>query len=333
MKFATLLFLFFLSIFSSSLLAQRVVEVRYQQDAKGNFTFYGTNHAYCNYILQINFTNLEDARSDHSLPYIGVVKPGSNLLFKLTRASLNSTIVFNYKTNYFKGCLNPSVNPDFAYLLPLAPGKETQAYELQNTADPAAGPAAAPSGSSQGALDPTKRYAVRLRAKPGDTLYAARRGTVTGVDVGSELNDAGKAETESGNYIEIVHADCSFGLYGVVKQNSALVKPGQFVEAGDPIGLIGGDRYGRGSEARFSVFYNQAWKDVPTETGKNEEGKKDVLGWAYVPLKFWTKKNGKGMLKHGANYISEHPENLITQEMSKAELAKRKPKPKPKTKK
>ncbi|MHA4809719.1 M23 family metallopeptidase [Flavitalea flava] len=326
-----LLSILLLSLLSTSLPAQRVVEVSYTQDAKGNFTFYGTNHAFCNYILQVNFTKLEDGKPDHSLPYLGVVKPGSNKLFTLTRANLNSTIVFNYKTNYNKGCLNPTVNPDFVYLLPLAPGKETQAYELQNTGDPAevsgspASGGTSPASSSQVTLDPTKRYAVRLRAKPGDTLYASRRGTVTGVNVGSELNDAGKAETESGNFIEIVHADCSFGLYGVVRQNSAFVKPGQLVEAGDPIGLIGGDRYGRGSEARFSVFYNQIWKDVPVENGK-----KDEIGWAYVPLKFWTKKNGKGMLKHGGTFISEHPENLVTQEMSKAELLKRKPKPKTK---
>jgi hypothetical protein len=41
-----------------------------------------------------------------------------------------------------------------------------------------------------------------------------------------------------------------------------------------------------------------------------------------VPLRFWTKKNGKGMLKHGATYTSEFPDAVVTRELSKAEMLK-----------
>lgn len=304
------IFLLFLSFFTTSLFSQRIIELAYNQDAQGNINFSCTNHGWCNYILQIDFTSLANAKADHALPFQAEVKPGINKLFKLSRENTNDPIQFKYKINYFSGCLNPVVDTGFTYLLPIAPGKEAQAYELQEVVR------AAP-----GEPDPKNAYTIRLRMKPGDTLYAARRGRVVEVDTRDSLNDAGATVTGSWNYIEICHADCSFGRYGVLRKNGAFVKPGQFVEAGDPIGIVGGDRFGRGSDGRFSVFYNLTEEDAQT-------GGKIYL--AYVPLRFWTKKNGKGMLKHGATYISEFPDAVIIKEMSKAEQLKWKAKHKAK---
>ena len=300
-----LFFLFFILPFSLS--AQRMVDVNYTQDAHGNYTFSCFNKGYCNYVLQVNFTTLENARADHSLPFIGEVKPGGTKLFKISKEDANKDVQLKYKFSSFKGCLNPVVDTGFTYVLPIAPGKEAQTYEISNTAKKTA----------DGTLI-KHFYAIRLRMKPGDTLYAARRGVVTDVNVSSGQNDAGVTVTDGDNYIEIVHRDCSFAQYGIVKKDGAFVKPGQVVEAGQPIGLIGGDKYGRGSDARFSVTYN-----VGGENPTNDPGAA-VVSTAYVPLKFWTKKNGKGPLKHGATYISEHPPLVLTQELPKRPAPKKK---------
>jgi murein DD-endopeptidase MepM/ murein hydrolase activator NlpD len=135
--------------------------------------------------------------------------------------------------------------------------------------------------------------------KPDDTIYAARRGVVTAVDVSNSENDAGATTTGSWNFVEIVHSDCSFGQYGVLRKEGALVKPGQLVEAGTPLGLVGGDKFGRGSDVRFSVVY-------PGQQGNVQ----------IAPL-FWTKDNGKGPLKHGGTYTSEFPKNILSQELPK----------------
>jgi peptidase M23-like protein len=312
MKNLTFLLLLFFA--SPSLFAQRAIQLSAIQDAQGNVNFSCTNNAWCDYILEIDFTTLTNAKADHTLPFQAEVKPGLNKLFKLSKENVNDAIQFKYKINYFSGCLNPVVDTGFTYLLPITPGKEAQVYELLEIVKPA-----------PGAPDPKNAYAIRLRMKPGDTLYAARRGRVVEVDTRDSLNDAGSTATGSWNYIEICHADCSFARYGILKKNGSFVKPGQFVEAGDPIGIVGGDRYGRGSDGRISVFYNLEEDDAPNN------GKKIYL--AFVPLKFWTKKNGKGMLKHGATYISEFPDAVITREMSKAELLKWKAKHKAKNSK
>jgi hypothetical protein len=298
-KFALALLLFYL--FGPSGIAQHTIRLEYKQDMQGNFIFSCTNTGFCNYILGVDFTTMENAKADHALPFLGLVKPGNTKLFKLSKLNAGDPIQFKYNLTYFKGCLDPQIDTGFTYLLPISPGKETQAYESQ-------------SGS----------YAIRLRMKPGDTLFAARRGTVTEQDLSDTLNDAGQSVMGAGNFIEIVHTDCSFARYGVLRRNGSLVKPGQFVEAGDPIGIIGGDKFGRGSEVRFSVCYNRR-----PDAAHNDPGNNDRSYWNYIALKFWTKKNGKGMLRHGGTYTSEFPESVITQEMSKTELAKRKAKQRP----
>jgi len=287
-----------LLLVATGLFAQRIIEVTYKQDAKGNYQFYCTNNAYCDYILEINFSSLENAKPDHVMPFRGEVKPGSNKLFNVLKENANNPIQFKYTSRYNKGCIDPKVDSNFVYMLPIAAGKEAQAYELTNAEKP--GP---------GEPQPKDWYMIRLRMKPGDTIYSARRGVVTEVEVGSNLNDSGVASIGSENYIEIVHADCSFGHYGILKRNSSFVKPGQFVEAGVPIGLVGGDKYGRGSDARFSVYYNI----------EEMEGSNVKTYSLYIPLLFWTKNNGKGKLKHGAMYISEHPATIISQEKPKTQ--------------
>jgi murein DD-endopeptidase MepM/ murein hydrolase activator NlpD len=93
------------------------------------------------------------------------------------------------------------------------------------------------------------------------------------------------------------------------------VKPGQTVKAGQPIGLVGGDTYGRGSDLRFSVYYYQE------ENGKLNQ----TAASHYVVPQIWTKNNGKGRLKHGAIYTSEFTAAVLNQEVpQKAQSSKRK---------
>jgi len=104
-----------------------------------------------------------------------------------------------------------------------------------------------------------------------------------------------------------------------LKKNSALVKPGQVVKTGQPIGLVGGDSYGRGSDLRFSVYYYQEENGMLNQT---------TASHYIVPL-IWTKNNGKGRLKHGAIYTSEFAAAVLNQEAAqKPQSSKRKAKSK-----
>jgi murein DD-endopeptidase MepM/ murein hydrolase activator NlpD len=284
------LFLLFLLSLQLSLFSQRVIEVSYTQDSKGNLLFTCNNRAFCTYVLSVNFTTFQNAKADHALPYEGEVKPGMNRLFIVSQEGAGD-LQIKYTSSYQKGCLHPSITPAFTYILPIAPGKESQVFEMNKTPGD--------DGRDSG-------FVVRLKMQQGDTIYAARRGVVTSVHTNGAENDAGAAATDNWNSVEIVHGDCTFGQYGVFKKDGAFVHPGQTVEAGTPLGLVGGDKFGRGSDVRFNVSYYQ--------------GPRSIL----LPMQFWTKKNGKGKLKHGATYISEHPKAMLLQETSATPASKKK---------
>jgi len=272
----TVLILLRLSLFS-----QRVIEVSYTQDSKGNYVFTCNNKAFCTYVLNINFTTFQNARADHVLPFEGEVKPGFNKLFTVSQDGAGE-LQMKYASSYQKGCLQPALHPEFVYILPIGPGKETQVLEMSKM---------------PGIDGQDSGFVVRCKMQPGDTIYAARRGVVTAVHTNSAENDAGAVATDSWNSVEIVHGDCTFGQYGVFKKDGAFVHPGQMVEAGTPLGLVGGDKFGRGSDVRFNVCYYRGGHSI------------------LLPLQFWTKKNGKGRLRHGATYTSERPANILSQEL------------------
>ncbi len=288
MKKAFLLLLLFAGVVGH---AQKIIDVSYSQDPQGRYVFTANNKAWCTYVLRIDFPTLDNLRADHPLPYDIELKPGPIKILTLSPIDKTKDTKLNYKTTNRKGLLNPVVNLNFTYLLPTGPGIETQAYRIPNT-----------HSSNPGAQD--SGYSVRLRAKPGDTIYAARRGVVSAMDVSNTENDAGATTTTNWNFVEIFHADGSFAEYGIVKKDGALVKPGQPVEAGTPIGIVGGDQYGRGSEIRFSVSY---YPGVPN---------------TQIPLLVWTKGNGKGPLRQGAFYTSDFTKALLTAETAKKSAGK-----------
>jgi hypothetical protein len=282
--------IFFCHFFCSfTLFSQRIIEVNYQQDQKGGYTFSCVNYAYCNYILDLGFTAFDNLKCDQPLPFHGEVKPGFNKLFTISAIDAQAAVRFKYSNGFQKGCMHPVVNQNIIYLFPITPGKNAQVYEMS------------PSYKS---ADSAAWYVLRLKMKPGDTIYAARKGVVNMVEDQNGANDAGQPSIGTENFIEITQVDCSFARYGILKKNSSLVKPGQQVKAGQPIGLVGGDAYGRGSELRFSVYYYQEENASVSKSGISH----------YIIPQIWTKNNASGRLKHGAVYVSEFPVTVLNQE-------------------
>jgi hypothetical protein len=295
-----------LSVSSAALFSQRVIEIKYETDAKGAYVFSCFNYAYCNYILDLGFTKFNNLRCDQPLPFHGEVKPGYTKLFTISAIDPQAATQFNYSSKHQKGCMRPAVNTDFTYLLPISPGKSAQSYEMSPDRLPDTTSRAASKSGPDQHKDSVSWYVLRLKMSAGDTIYAARKGVITEIQDQSGANDAGQLSVSTENFIEIVQADCSFARYGILKKNGALVRPGQSVKTGQPIGLVGGDSFGRGSDLRFSVYYYQE-ENTPNQTA----------GRHYIIPQIWTKKNGKSRLKHGVVYTSEFPIAVLDQETPK----------------
>lgn len=303
-----ILFLLILSVlFESAMFSQKPIEVSYEKDKNGDYTFTAINHNFCAYTLEINFSELINLRATTSLPYKDIIVPGRNYLFKLLRISKGVTPSFRYKVKYLKGCFNAKVNREFIYLLPVASGKESKVFKINYL------------GSTYfGEQEPKDWYCIGFKVQTGDTIFASRKGVVVMIRDTTILKGTDFSFAKSDNFIEIYHSDCSFGEYGVIREGGSLVKVGDMIEAGQPIGIAAGDKYTTGSHIRFKVYYQfveEARKIDGTETDR-------INKWAFVPLIFHTKDNKDGKLIFDSTYISEHPDSLITLEMSKREIKK-----------
>jgi hypothetical protein len=294
-------------LFDNHLFCQKMIDVKYEKDNFGDYIFYGINNDYCNYTLEITFNLLTNLQSTTFLPYKDIIRPGSNYLFKLTKVNSREKPSFDYKFIYHKGCYNNKVDQDFVYLLPIASNKESKIFKINYI------------GSKYlGEVEPKDWFGVGFRMQYGDTVYAARRGIVTEIRDTAKQTGSNLSYSKSENFIEVYHSDCTFGKYEAIKDSGALVKLGERVEAGQPIGLAGGDKYRTGPHIRFYVYYHfdqQVKKINGDETDR-------IRHWAYVPLVFWTKDNKNTKLVYGNTYVSEHPDSLIIQEMSKREIKK-----------
>jgi len=297
------LFYFFICICSAAF-SQARVDVQYEEDTEGKYKFYCINENYCNYTIEIFFEDFSNFKKDIQIPYKTEVQYGRNYLFTLETLDPTKCSTFKYNYTYIKGCINPKINRDFTYLLPVGIGKTTETFNIEylniNKKDP----------------EPKDFYAIGFKTNIGDTIFAARRGIVTSIRDTANLNLSDYAYSSEDNYIEIYHKDCSFGQYQVLKK--PLVSLGQEVEAGDPIAIAGGEKYISGSHVRFEVYYNfeQQLKV------KNKDGSNIKIYWAYVPLFFYTKEENKVRLNFRQKYISEHPDSIIIQEMTKRQLKK-----------
>jgi peptidase M23-like protein len=285
---------------------QKKIEVTYEKNALGEYEFTCNNKTFCNYIVEVSFSLLENLRADVSLPFRETVAPGTSRLFVLRKSVIKEPAHLTYHYKTFKGCARPAVDTAFTYLLPVAPGKKTRIFELNYIAK-----------EYGGESEPKDWYALGLRMKAGDTVFAARRGRVTEIRDYANLQDSGYTFAREENFVEIVHNDCSFAKYQVFRDSGIFVREGDWVEAGQPLGLAGGDKYADGPQVRFSVRYH-----LEQEVVKDGEKTGEVFYWAYVPLQFWTKDNGKTRLINHSSYTSEHPAEVITREMSKKQARK-----------
>lgn len=94
------------------------------------------------------------------------------------------------------------------------------------------------------------RFAYDFEMPIGSPIVASREGTVhfVMVDFSDDQNGAGQA-----NVIVIRHSDGTFASYGHLTKGGSLVRPGQYVKQGEPIGRSGNSGVSQGPHLHFDV--------------------------------------------------------------------------------
>lgn len=106
--------------------------------------------------------------------------------------------------------------------------------------------------------DEKGRHAVDVSMPEGTRVTAARAGTVVSIDANQREGNGSKA----GNYVRILHADGTMGVYLHLRHRGVLVKEGQFVNVGEPIAWSGNTGNSTGAHLHFVVQKNVGLKVV-----------------------------------------------------------------------
>ena len=128
--------------------------------------------------------------------------------------------------------------------------------------------------------DDLSRYAFDLAVPEGTPVLAARAGSVIEIrDTFSEGRRDPKL-AEKTNFVSIIHTDGTFAQYAHLTPHSILVRPGEWVEAGQMIGKSGNTGFAGGPHLHFDLRRARIGADG---TVKQES----------LPLSFFSQRSGK----------------------------------------
>ena len=280
--------------------AQSQVEVKVDQNNQGEFVFTGTNHAYCDYTIRIEFLTFQNLKTNKNLPFISSVLPGHQRLFELEPVSDMLAPAFNFRYKTIKGRLKPDVDEEVIYLLPFKNGP-VRVMPIERIE------------SLLGQKAPSGFKAIGFEMDHGDTVFACRRGVVSDIQEQTDSYHNTMNYFHNRNFVEIFHEDGSFAKYEPLAKEKLLVHPGDFIEAGDPIGIVDASEDNEHTVLIFSNFYL-------SEIDWDFKAKKSPYNFQSVT--FFTSKNSEIRLVEGKQYYSDHAEEYIIQEMSKRERKK-----------
>lgn len=269
------------------------LEIIYEQTENG-YDFYCDNPNNSPYLVKINFTLLKNLRPNFSLKKEITVTTGKQRIFTLKKERENQSTNFNYKWSYRKGSLPVKHKSDTPYLLPLKERRLTKTLKVVYVGEVI--------GKSE--QTPEGYYCIGFTMNKGDTVAAARSGRVIEV-----VADIDPAEThllmhKQRNYVEILHKDGTIGKYQLFQKESVFVEEGDFVVAGNPLGIVDSEHYEHGPHIRFQVYYA-----------------KEGEGYGYITPKFYSSEKVK-ILNFAERYKVKHPKDLILSELSKRQKKK-----------
>lgn len=196
--------------------------------------------------VMVQFSRNDNIVGTPALPARATVAAGgSSLVSVLTGDDSGQNGSFELRMEALPG--DPNARPkDVEYLLPLRQPtfRIGQGY-----------------GGSFSHQDEQNRYAVDFAAEIGTTVLAAREGVVMQVE--SDFDRAGLNQEAYGgraNFVRILHDDGAMSLYAHLKPEGVLVRVGQRVRAGQPIGLSGNTGFTTGPHLHFVVQVNRGMR-------------------------------------------------------------------------
>jgi len=225
--------------------------VRFTTRAEGDATVITGQNAdpWMPYHGVIAFSELDNLKASAPVPYRFVLAPASLVdLLRLTRISASRGTGFRVSYRWGRGdpCAKPG--PAFAYLFPWEHGTKTRV--------------------DQGYCGPSTHQglqALDFALPEGAIVCAARDGVVVATRDDSDTGGPSARYESDANFVDILHADGTWANYAHLRCRGVLVKPGDRVKAGQPVGRCGHTGRASGPHLHFAV-YRASWDTERGET-------------------------------------------------------------------
>lgn len=229
--------------------------------------------------IEIKFTENDNVVSTPSLPRRFVLAPRFNdKLISLKPARENRG--YKMQMSYRSVPGDPKARHDLnaVYIPPFKPGAEFYVSQGFN--------------GSATHNTPGAKYAIDIPMPEGTPVVAARDGVV--MDVQDDFYEGGddlKRFGQRANRVVVLHADGTMAIYAHLAPESAAIRPGKVVLAGEVIGRSGNTGYSTGPHLHFAIQRNAGMKivSVPfkfrTQEGQRITPKKGdrLRGYEYFP--------------------------------------------------
>lgn len=196
---------------------------------------------YCSEFTVTLEGELQNATSTPRLPF--TADAAGRTSFVLARIKITDKAKawrYNYRYFWEYGGRRDSTSNDADYAMPFGPGR----YVVMQ----------GPRGSYSHFAGSGSENAVDWAVPEGTTVLAAREGRVVGARGDSTFSGTDPKFKPLANYVIIKHADGTFACYHHLKTGGALVKLGEQVKVGQPIGLSGNTGYSTKSHLHFAIF-------------------------------------------------------------------------------
>jgi murein DD-endopeptidase MepM/ murein hydrolase activator NlpD len=217
------------------------------EDVDSDRIYYAKNSEYCPVTLKLVYQG--HMRKKMGKEYDQILVPARNERTKLvTINNFTCDDRDQMKILYIYGdVLQKQYDKDFVYTLPYAINSEFRASQ-----------------SSDGGYLQNLDYALDFQMPLQTEVSAARGGTVVMVVNDKIANCRSLMCPDLGNYILIYHEDGSFAVCGHLFKNSAQVKVGEKVNAGQFIAKSGNTGWSTGMQLHFQVFLSRFDSDGKT---------------------------------------------------------------------
>lgn len=198
-------------IFGNRLISPIEMDV---QKSQNKIIFSVNNKSYFPYEFELEFNEFQNL-TPSILSKKVILQPGFNRLFTLNVVKENEMPRYDYSTRFVLG--NPNLKADlvFPYLIPVGDEKKVELVKIQNNKE-------------------THFQNNRFRMRAGDSFCAIRKGIVTALP--DNKTEVDRIIRESS--LEVRHFDGSIAVYLGASPQDNLLKLGQTIYPGQPIGKI-----------------------------------------------------------------------------------------------